>query len=79
LPLTLTLCQTNPQTGACINPSVPASSVSLTINAGETPTFSIFAQASGSIPLDAATKRIFVRFREGTILRGATSVAVTTN
>ena len=57
----------------------PASTVSFTIQAGETPTFSIFATAQGQIPFDPAGSRIFVRFErnDGEIV-GSTSVAVTT-
>jgi hypothetical protein len=47
------------------------------INAGETPTFAIFATASGPIVLDPATNRIFVVFADvGNVVRGRTSVAV---
>ena len=77
LPLGLTMCQTNPSTAACLSP--PTSSVPVTINANETPTFSIFATASGAIPLAAAASRIFVKFKDGGgITRGSTSVAVET-
>ena len=41
-PLPLTLCQTNPATAQCINPKVPAASVTTQINADETPTYAIF-------------------------------------
>jgi len=74
LPLTLTICQTIPSTGACM--ATPASSVSLSIIQNATPTFSVFAAASSSIALSPATNRIFVRFRVGSVEVGATSVAV---
>ena len=75
--LSLALCQTNPLTAACLAP--PAPSVTTQIDAGATPTFSIFALGTGSIPFDAATNRIFVRFTDqGGVTRGATSVAVRT-
>jgi hypothetical protein len=79
LPLTLSLCQSNPITAACSNPTVPIPSVTLRINQGDTPTFSIFAQATGNIPFDPAVNRINVRFRTdaGGIV-GSTSVAVQT-
>ena len=35
LPVVLTLCQTNPVSGQCINPTVPGSSVTVQINAGQ--------------------------------------------
>jgi hypothetical protein len=77
LPLTLSICQTNPATAACLAP--PAPSVTTQIDANATPTFSIFADAGSPIPLDAATNRIFVRFTDGGgVTRGATSVAVCT-
>jgi hypothetical protein len=77
LPLTLALCQTNPMTGKCIG--ALAASVPVTINANATPTFSIFATAGGSIPLNPANSRIFVTFSDSTgAVRGETSVAVQT-
>ena len=75
LPVTLLLCQTDAG-GACLGP--PAPSVTLAIPGGGTPTFGIFAAGSGVIPFDPATNRVFVRFREAGVSRGATSVAVRT-
>jgi hypothetical protein len=50
-----------------------------TINAGATPTFAIFATASGQVPFDPANNRIFVIFSDaGGTVRGSTSVAVET-
>lgn len=77
IPLGITLCQTNPATGACVT-SI-GSSVTTTIAAGATPTFAIFATASGSIPFNPATNRIFVQFADASgVVRGLTSVAVAT-
>lgn len=77
LPLALTVCQTNPGTGACLAP--PAASVTTTIAGGATPTFAIFVQASGAVAFDPANNRVFVRFEDaGGVTRGSTSVAVTT-
>ncbi len=77
LPLTASLCETNPTTGACISPL--AASVATTINANATPTFAVFVTGTGAIPFAPATNRIFVRFRDaGGVTRGATSVAVRT-
>jgi hypothetical protein len=77
LPGIVELCQTNPATGVCLIPI--SSSVTTTINANATPTFGIFGQASGAIPFDPSTNRLFVRFRDTTgVTRGATSVAVRT-
>jgi hypothetical protein len=78
LPVSLSLCQTNPGTGACL--AAPSSSVTLTIGAGATPTFAVFVQGSGPIVFEPATKRVFVRFKDGgTVTRGETSVAVRTH
>jgi len=75
LPLSISLCQTNPVTGQCI--SVLSPSVTNTINAGATPTFGIFVQANGNIPFDPAANRIFVRFKDnGGVTRGSTSIAI---
>jgi sugar lactone lactonase YvrE len=78
LPLTATLCQTDPQNGQCLAP--PTATVSLSYGAGQTPTFSMFLQASGPIPFAPSTSRAFVEFTAspGAIEVGATSVAVMT-
>jgi hypothetical protein len=77
LPLSLTICETNPATGVCLAPL--AAAVTTTINASATPTFAIIAAAGGSVGFDPAVNRIFVRFRDaGNVVRGATSVAVRT-
>ncbi len=76
LPLSLALCQTNPSTAQCLAP--PASTLSYNFPGGGTPTFSIFATATGGIAADPAAHRIFVNFKDssGGTLRGSTSVAV---
>jgi hypothetical protein len=77
LPIQATICQSNPMTAQCLAP--PAGSVSLTVTAGATPTFSIFLQSSGAIPFAPATSRVFVRFKDASGgLHGSTSVAVET-
>ncbi len=77
LPVTLTLCQTDPADGQCISAVGP--SATTTINAGATPSFGIFVQGNGTVPFNPATNRIFVQFKDaGSIIRGATSVAVRT-
>jgi hypothetical protein len=77
LPLTISLCQTDPQSGQCI--SATGSSVTFQDNAGATPTVAVFVTGNGTVPFDAANNRIFVEFLDpsGTV-RGATSVAVRT-
>ena len=78
LPLTATICQSNPATGQCL--SAPAASVMLSVAARAAPTFSVFIQTSAPIPLDPATARIFVRFKDAAGgLHGSTSVAVETD
>jgi hypothetical protein len=77
LPLTVSLCETNPATAQCI--SGISSTVTTTINANATPTFGIFVQGNGNVPFDPALNRIFVRFKDGgNVTRGSTSVAVRT-
>ena len=77
LPLTVSLCETNPATGQCI--SGIGSTVTTTINANATPTFGIFVQGNGNVPFDPAANRIFVRFKDsGAVTRGSTGVAVRT-
>ena len=77
LPVSVFVCQTDPQTSACLSP--PASSVPTTILSNETPTFGIFVAAAGDISFFPETNRIFVRFKDsGNVTRGLTSVAVRT-
>jgi len=78
LPLTATICQSNPANGQCL--AAPATSVTLGVAAGAAPTFSVFIQANAAIALDPATARIFVRFKDAAGgLHGSTSVAVETD
>ena len=80
IPVELSVCQTNPATGECINPTTPNTSpVSLVIGVDETPTFALFVFSSTEIPLAPGSSRVFVRFLDAAgQSRGATSVAVTT-
>jgi len=75
LPVTVTVCRTD--VGTC----VPAPSVTFSIGAGATPTFSFFVQGHGvPVPFDPANNRIFPFFLNtatGHIV-GETSVAVRT-
>ena len=80
LPVTFSVCETNPSTGACINPTVPASTATTTVAPNETPTFAFFATATGPIASDPANSRAFVRFTDGGgIVRGSTSTALTSD
>lgn len=75
LPDIITLCETNPATAAC--KAVPATSVTLSINANATPTFSLFVESTAYVPFNPSANRIFVRFRDATsTIVGTTSVAV---
>lgn len=77
LPVAFALCQTNPATGVCLQPA--RSGVTTAIASNATPTFGIFATASGTIPFAPATSRAFVRFVDSTgATRGLTSVAIKT-
>ena len=70
----LTICQTNPTNGNCL--ATPESSVSLTINNGDTPTFSVFLQNNAAIEFLPASNRVSVTFTEESVRRGSTSVAL---
>jgi hypothetical protein len=75
LPLSLAVCQTDTATGQCLAP--PAASVSVQATANGTPTFAVFASASGAIALNPADSRIFIHFIDaGGNLYGSASVAV---
>jgi len=78
LPMSLTLCETDPATSVCINPGVPGTEpVIVDIPEGGSPTFAVFASANEAISLDPANSRVFLRFSDELgLIRGATSVAV---
>jgi virginiamycin B lyase len=77
LPITATVCQTNPQTAACL--ATPSSSVTATINNNQTSTWAAFLTASGAVNPDPAANRVFFEFVDsGGIVRGSTSTAITT-
>jgi hypothetical protein len=77
LPLEITICETNAQTGVCLSP--PAATASRAMAANATGTFAVFVRATGAVAFSPAANRAVVRFRdEGNVVRGATSVAVRT-
>jgi hypothetical protein len=76
LPLSMTICQTNPSTGQCLSP--PAASTTTTVASNQTVTYSVFVQASGNVAFDPALNRLFLRLKEGAATRGATHNAVCT-
>ena len=75
---TIALCESDPVTGMCINPSAPTfDPVELVIGSNATPTFSVFASSGTAIASDAANNRVRVVFSDGEgNVRGQTSVAV---
>jgi hypothetical protein len=77
LPITATVCQTDPHTAACL--ATPAASVTATINNAQTSTWAAFLTASGAVNPDPAANRVFFEFVDsGGIVRGSTSTAITT-
>ena len=75
VPVQISLCETEPLSGACI---IPASQqdLSVTMGAGSTATFGVFVTALGSFETDPVANRVFVRFSdEAGVVRGSTSVA----
>ena len=77
LPVNVFICQTDPQTSACL--SQPANSVTTMILTNETPTFGVFVAGTGDVSFFPEINRIFVRFKDSSgVTRGLTSVAVRT-
>jgi hypothetical protein len=77
LPVRVSLCQTNPTTGACL--ATLASAVTTTIATNATPTFGIFVTGSGTVADSPGANRVFVQFTDSSgVLRGETSVAMRT-
>jgi len=81
LPVTVSLCETDPPTGTCINPAVPTTApVTTLIDANATPTFAFFLNSAGTIPFDPAVNRLRVLFTDDTqTVRGSTSVALSSD
>lgn len=79
LPVSVTICQTNPSTGQCLT-APGATTVVSPVATGATPTFSVFVTASAAIASDPVNNRIYILFTDpnGNPL-GSTSVAVVTN
>lgn len=77
LPIAISICETDPETGACVSPA--GATVETTSASGATQAFAVFAQATEGISFDPANHRIFVRFKDDSgTTRGSTSVAVAT-
>jgi len=74
LPISFSVCETDPATSLCISPL--GDSVSTRINQNETPTFGVFI-AGETFSFSPGVNRIFVRFRDSNgVVRGSTSVAL---
>ncbi len=77
MPVSISLCQTAPETGQCISDIGPT--VAVDVGRGETPTFAVFVTGHGTVPFDPGVNRAFVRFEDAAgAIRGTTSVAVRT-
>ncbi len=77
LPLTASICRTNPTTGVCTTPLAPT--VTATIAQNEISTWGAFLTASGAIPRDPGRSRVVFEFvDQNGVVRGSTSTAVTT-
>jgi len=77
LPVNLAVCQTDPNSGACL--ASPAVNIVTTIAANATPSFGVFVTGSGVVSDSPGVNRVFVRFTDtGGVLRGETSIAVRT-
>lgn len=75
LPVALSLCETNPATGACL--ASPSEALQVEVAAGAMPTFSVFSNATDRIVNDPAINRVFIRFLDSNgIVRGGTSVGI---
>ena len=80
LPVDLLVCESNPETGACLAP--PTETVVVAMEASSTFTFSVFALLSENgavMAFDPGANRAFVRFENSSgEVRGSTSVALRT-
>jgi hypothetical protein len=81
IPASVTICETNITTGACLSPPT-ATSLSTRVaraSAGSISAYSVFVSASATVNFDPANVRVIVRFRDQTgAIRGATSAALRT-
>lgn len=77
IPITALVCETTPATGVCKAP--PAASVTRVVNQNDTATWAAFITASAAVAADPAANRLSFQFTDaGGVIRGSTSVAVTT-
>lgn len=79
LPINMFVCQTDPNTGACLASSPPAPTSTLTYAGNNSASFAIFVNPTAMINNNPANNRIFIRFTDsGGVVRGATSTAIRT-
>jgi alpha-tubulin suppressor-like RCC1 family protein len=79
LPLTITLCRSDPATGACVGSAKPAAIDSPAIAANEVLMISVFVKATGPVAFDPSINRLQLRLKtDDGVTRGSTSVAVRT-
>jgi M6 family metalloprotease-like protein len=69
------ICQTDAQSN-CL--AAPAADVSFDLAKDEIGLFAVFVVGQGDVTIDAANNRLFLRFEQSGVARGATSVAVQT-
>lgn len=75
LPISVSISETNPGTGAIIGDNILEG-----VGAGENRTVAVFVTFNGCIAFDPAANRIFINFRDaGNNVVGSTSTAVSTN
>lgn len=78
LPVTITMCRTDPSNGACLAPP-GGTPVDFLLQTNAVATFAVFLTYDGTaIPFDPASKRLFVHFYQGSTPVGSSSVAVRT-
>jgi hypothetical protein len=80
LPVNLAICEIDPATAVCINPTVPTlSPVVTTVTSGATAAFAVIVTGLDTVGFDPANNRIVVKFLDTSgVVRGSTSVAVRT-
>lgn len=77
VPANLNICQTDPNTGGCNSAIAP--NITLNYAAGETATFAVFVEPTGTIESNPNAHRVFIRFKDSAgEVRGATTTAVRT-